>query len=292
MLPLVGDMAAPNRKASSISIVVSGLMLGMLVARLLSGIVANYTDWRNIYWFSFGAQYLLLFVLFFCLPDYPSTNPDGLSYPRALWTVLSLFLTEPVLFQACIIAFSISAIFTSFWTTLTFLLASPPYEYTPMTIGLFSLIGICAICGGPIYGRYITDRYVPLFSSILGQIMTLIGVVIGTFAGSFTVAGPVLYAIGIDVGIQTAQVANRAAIFSINPKARNRVNTAYMVLAFVGQLSGTAIGNRLYAQGGWVWSGSCSSKLNVLWKALTRLLKLRSNTSQLDLLGFLFWYRY
>ncbi|KAL2873750.1 hypothetical protein SGCOL_011064 [Colletotrichum sp. CLE4] len=258
MLPLVADMAPPERKASSLSITTSGLMLGMLIARLLSGIVANYTSWRNIYWFSFGAQNLLLVLLFFFVPDYPSTNPDGLNYFRALWTIITMLFTEPILVQACLIGFFISCIFTSFWTTLTFLLASPPYEYPSITIGLFSLIGIAAICGGPVYGRLIMDRYVPWLSSVLGQTVILIGCIIGAFTGTFTVAGPVIQAICIDMGIQTAQTANRTAIYTINPKARNRVNTAYMVCVFCGQLTGTAVGNRLYAQGGWKYSAGTS----------------------------------
>ncbi|KAK1535849.1 major facilitator superfamily transporter [Colletotrichum paranaense] len=258
MLPLVADMAPPERKASSLSITTSGLMLGMLIARLLSGIVANYTSWRNIYWFSFGAQNLLLVLLFFFVPDYPSTNPDGLNYFRALWTIVTMLFTEPILVQACLIGFFISSIFTSFWTTLTFLLASPPYEYPSITIGLFSLIGIAAICGGPVYGRLIMDRYVPWLSSVLGQTVILIGCIIGAFTGTFTVAGPVIQAICIDMGIQTAQTANRTAIYTINPKARNRVNTAYMVCVFCGQLTGTAVGNRLYAQGGWRYSAGTS----------------------------------
>ncbi|CCF41144.1 major facilitator superfamily transporter [Colletotrichum higginsianum] len=258
MLPLVADMAPAHRKASSLSITTSGLMLGMLIARLLSGIVANYTSWRTIYWVSFGAQYAILILLFFFLPDYPSKNPDGLNYFRALWTIVTMLFTEPVLVQACLIGFFISAIFTSFWTTLTFLLASPPYEYSSITIGLFSLIGIAAICGGPVYGRLIMDRYVPFLSSVLGQVVIFVGCVVGAFTGEFTVAGPVVQAICIDMGIQTAQTANRTSIYTINAKARNRVNTAYMVCVFCGQLTGTAVGNRLYAQGGWKYSGGAS----------------------------------
>ncbi|KAK1995878.1 major facilitator superfamily transporter [Colletotrichum falcatum] len=260
MLPLVADMAPADRKASSLSITTSGLMLGMLIARLLSGIVANYTSWRNIYWIGFGAQYLILALLFFFLPDYPSKNPDGLGYLSALWTIVTMMFTEPVLVYACLIGFCISAIFTSFWTTLTFLLASPPYEYPSVTIGLFSLIGIAAICGGPVYGRLVMDRYVPFLSSVIGQIVILAGCLVGAFTGEFTVAGPVIQAVCIDLGIQTAQTANRTSIYTINAKARNRVNTAYMVCVFCGQLTGTAVGNRLYAQGGWKYSGGTSSK--------------------------------
>jgi hypothetical protein len=104
----------------------------------------------------------------------------------------------------------------------------------------------------------IIDRFVPLFSVILGLTYCLIGVAIGTYIGNFTVAGPIIQAFVIDLGLQTTQIANRAGIYGIEPKARNRVNTAYMVAVFCGQLMGTAVGNKLYAEGGWVRSGSAS----------------------------------
>lgn len=263
MLPLVGDLAPPERRASSLAVVVSGLSLGMLIARLLSGIIANYTDWRNIYWFAFAAQYLVFFLLFFFMPDYPSKNPDGLNYFRIMWSIVQLLFTEPVLVQACLISFLSSAVFTSYWTTLSFLLSSPPYSYSSLTIGLFSLIGIFIICWGPVYSRIIIDKIQPLYSSVIGLTIELAGVIVGTFIGDFTVAGPVIQAVVIDLGNQACNIANRTAIYHIQPKARNRVNTCYMLAAFCGQLTGTAVGNRLYAQGGWKWSGSCSSKSRV-----------------------------
>ncbi|KAF7564044.1 hypothetical protein G7046_g28 [Stylonectria norvegica] len=257
MIPLVGDFAPAHRKAASLSIVVSGLMLGMLVARFLAGVVANFTSWRNIYWVSCGAQYVLAMTLYCCMPDYPSTNPDGLNYFRALWSIPYMMATEPVLIQSCLIVFTLSCVFTSFWTTLTFLLASDPYNYSSLQIGLFSLTLLATILTIPVIGRSI-DHYVPLIATMTGQFVVLTGVTIGTFIGTFTIAGPILQAISLDVGIQTSQIANRAAIFNINPMARNRVNTAYMASAFAGQLTGTAVGNKLYANGGWRWSGGCS----------------------------------
>jgi hypothetical protein len=71
----------------------------------------------------------------------------------------------------------------------------------------------------------------------------------------------------MDLGAGAVNIANRAGIYSIRPDARNRINTAYMLAAFMGQLTGTAVGNRLYAQGGWVASGSCSSKSSFAFAA-------------------------
>jgi predicted MFS family arabinose efflux permease len=288
MLPLVGDLAPAKRRATALSIVVSGLVLGMLVARVLSGVVANYTDWRNIYWFAFGIQFVILGLLFFFMPDYPSKNPGGLNYLAMLWSIGYMLFTEPLLAQACLISFSISAVFTSYWTTLSFLLSSPPYSYSSVDIGLFGLIGIVVISLGPVYSILIIDKMVPLLSTLLGLLVEIIGVAVGTFIGDFTIAGPIIQAITIDTGNQFAQIANRASIYTIQPNARNRVNTAYMLSAFIGQLTGTAVGNRLYAEGGWRYSGACSSKFFHCTGA--RWLGWRADLEKLDFLASPSWY--
>jgi predicted MFS family arabinose efflux permease len=264
MLPLVGDLAPAHRRATALSIVVSGLLLGMLVARLLSGVVAQFIGWRYTYWISFALQYLILILLWLFMPDYPSTNPLRSwrellqKYPGLLFDIVKMVFRHPILMQACIFGLLTSSIFTSFWTTLTFLLSSPPYNYTPLIIGLFALIGIVAMTWGPFFARTFMDKHHPLLSMIIGELICLVGVVVGTYTGNFTVAGPIIQALFIDIGLQTSQVANRTAIYGVEPKGRNRVNTAYMVSAFCGQLMGTAAGNRLYATGGWVMSGSAS----------------------------------
>ncbi|KAK8079165.1 hypothetical protein PG994_002972 [Apiospora phragmitis] len=247
MLPLVGDLAPPEKRAASLSVVVSGLAMGLLIARVLSGIVANYTSWRNIYWLAFGAQYTVLTLLFFFLPDYPAKDAK-LPYFRLLSDIVKMVVTEPLLLQACLSGFLLSAAFTSFWTTLTFLLASPPYSYSSLEIGLFALIGLAVIALGPLWSRLITDRFVPLFSVVLGLSFEFAGIVFGTFTGTFTIAGPIVMAITMDTGANFAHTANRSNVYNLDPKARNRVNTAYMVFCFAGQLTGTAVGNRLYAQ--------------------------------------------
>jgi len=111
---------------------------------------------------------------------------------------------------------------------------------------------------GPLYSKLVIDRYVPIISVLLGQLISIAGIAIGTYIGRHTVAGPIIQAFAMDLGTQTTQIANRTSIYSIEPKARNRINTAYMVSVFCGQIMGTAVGNRLYAQGGWVRSGTAS----------------------------------
>ncbi|KAH7380773.1 major facilitator superfamily domain-containing protein [Pyrenochaeta sp. MPI-SDFR-AT-0127] len=257
MLPLVGDLAPPNRRAAALSIVVSGLMLGVLVARVLSGTMTNFVTWRAVYWMALGLQYLIFILLWCFMPDYPATNP-GMNYFRILWDIVMMIFRHPILVQACLAGLLCSAPFTSFWTTLTFLLAGEPYHYSSLTIGLFGLIGIAGMIASPVYARLVTDRFVPHFSVLFGLSCSLIAVVLGTYIGPFNVSGPVLQALLLDFGNQTAQIANRSSIYSIEPKRRNGVNTAFMVATFCGQLIGTAAGNHIYAAAGWIGSGSAS----------------------------------
>lgn len=274
MMPLVGSLAPPHRKATALSIVVSGLLLGMLIARLLSGVVALYIGWRYIYWISFALQYLILILLWLFMPDYPSTNPEpdwsstAKAYPPLLWDIVRLIFKHPILAQACLIGMFSSAAFTSFWTTLTFLLAGDPYHYDSLVIGLFALIGIGAMSWGPVFARTVMDKHRPLFGVIIGTIINLIGAIIGTFLGPHYVAGPIIQAAFGDIGLQTSQIGNRTGIYAVEPLKRNRVNTAYMLGVFFGQLMGTGVGNAVYAKGGWIHSGA----VNVVFTGISLMI--------------------
>ncbi|KAI9653783.1 MAG: hypothetical protein M1831_005650 [Alyxoria varia] len=268
MLPLVGDLAPPHRRATAVSIVVSGNVLGILIARILSGVVTQYTAWRNIYWLALGLQFFIFSLLWLFMPDYPSTNPGGINYFKMLWSVVTMGKKHAVLVQASLVSFCTSACFTSFWTTLTFLLSGPPYHYSTLVIGLFALIGIAAIALGPFYAKLFIDSFVPNVSTLIGLFIYMLGACIGAYTGKVTVAGPIIQALALDAGLQITQIANRSAIYAVEPHGRNRINTFFMLFTFIGQLTGTAAGNRLYVKSGWVATGS----LNVALIAFAMLL--------------------
>jgi predicted MFS family arabinose efflux permease len=129
LLPLAADLAPPARRGTVLSIILSGLLLGILVARLLSGIIAEYASWRVVYYFAIGVQVVVLLGSYLMLPDYPSKN-DHLNYWDIMWSMAKLTVTEPVLVQGCLINLASSACFSNFWVTLTFLLGGEPYNYS------------------------------------------------------------------------------------------------------------------------------------------------------------------
>ncbi|KAI0382210.1 MFS general substrate transporter [Hypomontagnella monticulosa] len=254
MFPLAVQYAPQRHRATMISIVMSGLVFGILVARILSGIVAQYTSWRNVYWISFGLQLVIWIFLVFSMPDYPVLSP-GTSYPRILLKIVTLPFLKPELEHMSFISFLTMGMFTSFWTTLTFQL-SDVFHMSTLVIGLFALIGISPVFLNPIVSRFLISQMHTHGSLIIAHIITLAAICIGTFVGTFSIAGPVIWAFFGDLGMNMIIVASRVAIAHVDPKAQNAVNSVYMVHSFCGQLFGTAVGNSLYAQGGWTWSGA------------------------------------
>jgi predicted MFS family arabinose efflux permease len=146
LLPLAADLTPPERRASAISIVLSGLLFGILIARVLAGVIANFTSWRVVYYMAIGLQYLVLVGAYLIIPDYPAKN-KGLTYLNILTSMTKYAFTEPKVIQAAIVNIASSACFTNFWVclvlslvtyalipllkvTLTFLLGGPPYHYS------------------------------------------------------------------------------------------------------------------------------------------------------------------
>ncbi|KAG9091323.1 hypothetical protein FRC06_000610, partial [Ceratobasidium sp. 370] len=129
MIPLAANLTPPERRASAISIILSGLLLGILFVRVLSGIIAKFTSWCIIYWISTGLQFANVFAMWLFVPDYPAKK-TGLSYFEILYTMARYAVTEPALIQCCLIGFLSSTIFINFWVNLTSLLTDVPYHYS------------------------------------------------------------------------------------------------------------------------------------------------------------------
>ncbi|KAK7052462.1 MFS DHA1 protein [Favolaschia claudopus] len=252
LIPFTADLAPPNRRASFISIVFAGLYLGVLLARVLSGIVAQYSSYRNIFWLGTAGQYLLLIVLYLITPNTPPKNPD-LTYLEIVKTMAKFAVTEPALIQGCLILFLNSAIFSGFWVTMTFLLGGEPYHYSTLVIGLFGLVGMFGIAMAPIVGRLI-DGLVPWMAAFVAIMLVIISQLIQTFAGELNIAAVVITTILLDLGVQATQVSLTADIFGIAPLARARLNAVLLLSIFLGAVMGTAVGTKLYVEHGYKFS--------------------------------------
>lgn len=268
LLVLVAELSTAENRAFNISIVAVGPTLGILLARILSGIVANYIAWRYVYVLSLALQVAMLALMWCFMPDYPVPDDNAnktkmevaKEYPGVLVNILSLFVKYPALVQASLLSFLTFFCVASYWTTLTFLLAEPPYEYSTIVIGLFGLIGASTMILGPLFGRYIIQPIrSSLLSAALGVAVSLIGIILGTALGKTSIVGPVFQAILLDAGLMILQVCSRIIIHDIEPGSRNSVNSAFVTCLYVGMLAGTKAGNDVYEKyGGWLAAGGLS----------------------------------
>ncbi|KAJ7258787.1 major facilitator superfamily domain-containing protein [Mycena haematopus] len=249
MIPLAADLAPQERRASAISVVMSGLLLGILIARVIAGIIAQFTSWRVVYYFAIGVQFLVFFAGYLVIPDYPAKN-SHMSYWGILRTMAKFAYTEPILVQACLVNIASCACFTNFWVTLTFLLGGPPYFYSTLAIGLFGLVGIFGVACGPLVGRVI-DRLVPWYVSLVAGFAALFCQAIQVGAGDISVGAIVVVIMGLDIFRQMLQMSLATSVFSIDAAARARLNAVLVLSLFIGQLMGTAAGTKVFTQYGW-----------------------------------------
>ncbi|KZV85230.1 MFS general substrate transporter [Exidia glandulosa HHB12029] len=254
LIPLAADLAPPPRRATAVGIVFSGLLLGLMVARVLAGIVAQFTGdpakgdgWRNVYWMAFGVQVFTGILLYFSLPDWPAKNKNtGLTYWGVLYSMGKLMVTEPLLIQCSLIGFLSSAVFASFWVTLTFLLGGAPYFYSTVKIGLFGLVGILGVLSAPLVGRFVDRLASPWYATLTAILVLLVflGIMLG--AGTLSVGAVVVAVWGLDLGFQMQQLSNATRIYTISADARSRLNAIFIIWGFVGMVMGTQAGTVIF----------------------------------------------
>lgn len=249
LMPLAADLATPDRRGTALSVVLSGLMFGVLAARVLAGVIANFASWRIVYYMAISVQALVLVGAYFMLPDYPAKNIN-LSYFQILGSMAKYAVTEPLVVQASLINIASSACFSAFWVTLTFLLGGPPYYYSTLVIGLFGLVGMFGVLVGPFAGRLI-DKLVPWYATLIATLILSISQAVQTAAGGINVSAVIIACFGLDAARQMQQVSLSTDVFSISTTARARLNAILILSLFIGQVMGTSVGTVVFVQHGW-----------------------------------------
>ncbi len=244
LVPFAAHLAGPQERGRVVGTVMSGLLIGILAARIVSGLVGEHFGWRAMYAIAAGIMVVLALAMRVLLPR-SQPEPSGLSYLGLLRSIGGLLRDEPVLRQSCLFGAMGFGAFSAFWTTLAFHLAGPPFGYSSGIVGLFGLVGVVGALAAPLAGRF-ADRRSPRWTIGAGLAGILLAFAIFSCTGR-TLWGLVAGVILLDLGVQSAHISNQSRIYAIRPEARSRMNTAYMVTSFVGGALGS------YA-GAWGWS--------------------------------------
>jgi predicted MFS family arabinose efflux permease len=258
MVPLAAQLAEPQSRGKVVGTVMSGLLIGILLARTVSGFVGAVLGWREMYWLAAAIMAGLAVIMWKKLPySRPASNTAYLQLMRSL---LSIARSQPVLREASIIGAACFGAFSAFWSTLVFLLAQQPYHYGSEVAGLFGLVGVVGAIAAPIVGK-LADRSSPRLTVGWGIALTTLAFL--TFWGlGYQLWGLVLGVIVLDLGVQMAQISNQARIYSLPQEIHSRLNAVYITFYFVGGALGSFLGT--YGWSHWQWSGVCAFGLLLL----------------------------
>ena len=247
-VPMAAQLSEEKGRGRAIGIVMSGLLIGILGSRVISGYVGEAFGWRVMYY----AAAILMVILFVLLRiKLPTINPHfpG-SYGSLLKSILYYFKTEPSLRLASLRGALAFAGLSAFWTTLVFLMEDN-FGYGSTVTGLFGLLGIVGALGATVFGklndRLNKNRLISLASLLLIATWTLF------FFSENWLSGIIIGVVLIDLALQALHITNQNIIFSKNPEGRNRVNTVYMVSFFIGGSLGTTLGAVAWQY--WEWKG-------------------------------------
>lgn len=247
ILPLTASLSSEENRGQNIGIVMSGLLVGILASRAISGVIGDSLGWRAMFLIAAAICALLIFLM---AVRFPKSQPSFKgSYQTLMTSMFSYLKTQPILKEASLINFFAFIVIMGFWTTMVLYLANPPHQFNTAEIGLFGIAGAAGALAAPLVGKF-SGTGNPRKNLMVGLILELISVALFYFTG-YSVFLFVVGIILIDIGQQAIHVTNQTRIYTLVPEARNRLNTIFMSVSFIGASCGSALGLWLWSLGGW-----------------------------------------
>lgn len=251
IVPASATLAPERSRGKTVGTVMTGLLVGILLSRVVSGVVAEYFGWRAMYWLAAAMVLFISLALWRALPRF--TPGTSVSYPRLLLSLAHLWQHHQTLRRAALAQGLLSVGFSAFWSTLALML-SDRFHLDSAVAGAFGLAGAAGAMAAPLAGS-IADRIGPARVTIVGA-----GLVTVSFALMFLLpalpipaqlALIVLSTIGFDLGVQATLVAHQTLVYSLAPEARSRLNALLFTVVFIGMATGAALGSLALARWGW-----------------------------------------
>jgi predicted MFS family arabinose efflux permease len=246
-VPAAAALASPAHRGKAVGRVMSGLLLGILLSRVVSGALSDRLGWRSVYLGAAGVVGCLLAFSAKLLPAFAPTTRA--SYGALLRSILALARDLAPVRRAALAQALLSVAFSAFWSTLALELTTPRYGLGSTAAGAFGLAGAAGALIAPVAGS-IADKRGPSLVIRLGSALTAASfVLMGLAQGSVVVlvAGTVAF----DLGVQACLISHQTIIYALVPEARSRLNAILLTTMFVGMSSGAALGSFAFARVGW-----------------------------------------
>ncbi|HEY1845627.1 MAG TPA: MFS transporter [Buttiauxella sp.] len=251
LVPLAAHLAEPQKRGRVVGTIMSGLLLGILLARTVAGLLASLGGWRTVYWVASVLMVLMALALWRGLPRVKQEN--HLNYPQLLGSIFSLFIKDSLLRTRALLGCLTFANFSILWTSMAFLLASPPFNFSEGVIGLFGLAGAAGALGARPAGGF-ADKGKAHMTTTIGLVLLLLSW-IAVALGQFSIIALIIGILVLDLTVQGVHITNQTVIYRMMPEARNRLTAGYMTSYFIGGAAGSLISASAYQHAG--WNGVC-----------------------------------
>ncbi|KPD05393.1 MFS transporter [Aneurinibacillus migulanus] len=270
LVPFASYLASESSRGRVVGNVMSGLLLGIMLSRPLSSLIADFFGWHAVFALSATAVIILTIVLSKVLPTRkPSADTHYTALLGSMWHLLR---TTPILRRRAAYHACVFASFSLFWTTVPQLLFSPAFHFSQKGIALFALVGVAGAVATPVAGR-LADRGLTRPATgiaLLTVVISLLLPLIVQTSSPIGIAVLVISSLLLDAGVSANLVLGQRALFSLNPEIRSRLNGLFMAIFFFGGAIGSAIGGWAYAVGGWstaLWIGIAFPIFSILYFA-------------------------
>ncbi|HEF0125080.1 TPA: MFS transporter [Citrobacter youngae] len=257
LVPLAATLATPDKRGKVVGTIMSGLLLGILLARTVAGLLANLGGWRTVFWVASVLMALMAIALWRGLPKMKSVT--HLNYPQLLGSVFSLFIHDKLLRTRAMLGCLTFANFSILWTSMAFLLAAPPFNYSEGMIGLFGLAGAAGALGARPAGGF-ADKGKSHLTTTAGLLLLLLSW-LAIWFGHTSVPMLIIGILVLDLTVQGVHITNQTVIYRIHPDARNRLTAGYMTSYFIGGAAGSLISASAWQHAG--WAGVCLAGVTV-----------------------------
>lgn len=260
LVPLAATLAEPERRGKVVGLIMSGLLLGILLARTVAGALASLGGWRTVYWVASALMIVMALVLWRKLPKHQLKT--DLNYPQLLKSIFTLFIHTPVLRTRALIGMFCFANFSILWTSMAFLLAGPAYHYSEAVIGLFGLVGAAGALAATRAG-HLADKGKAHLTTTAGLILLLLSWAAIAW-GQHSVISLIIGIIVLDLSVQGVHITNQSVIYKTMPEARNRLTAGYMTTYFIGGAVGSLVSASAYQAAGWYGVSAAGTIMCVL----------------------------
>ncbi|ECI3511155.1 MFS transporter [Salmonella enterica subsp. arizonae] len=257
LVPLAATLATPETRGKVVGTIMSGLLLGILLARTVAGLLANLGGWRTVFWVASALMALMAVALWRGLPKLKSDT--HLNYPQLLGSVFSLFIHDKLLRTRALLGCLTFANFSILWTSMAFLLAAPPFSYSEGMIGLFGLAGAAGALGARPAGGF-ADKGKSHLTTTVGLLLLLLSW-LAIWPGHTSVLALIIGILILDLTVQGVHITNQTVIYRLHPDARNRLTAGYMTSYFIGGAAGSLISASAWQHAG--WAGVCLAGVTV-----------------------------